>query len=52
MNNLSNEELRNVEGGAFKLSLGGLLLIGGGILAFAAGVVNGVLRPLTCSSTK
>lgn len=45
MKELNNEELMNVSGGAVKI----WALIGIGIFAFAAGVVDGYLRPLKCN---
>lgn len=49
MNKLTNEELSNISGGAIKLAIT-KWLIGGGIATFIIGVVNGYLRPLTCST--
>ncbi|HIS18018.1 MAG TPA: class IIb bacteriocin, lactobin A/cerein 7B family [Candidatus Coprovivens excrementavium] len=48
---LTEKELNEVNGGAIKLSVGTFLIIGG-ILSFTIGLINGYLRPLTCSSTK
>ena len=50
MNRLKNEELASISGG-LKLS-GGVITIIGGIVTFGIGFVNGLLRPLSCSSTK
>lgn len=52
MKNLTNKELMDIEGGGLKLSAAGIGLLTGGAIAFAIGVINGFLRPLTCSSTK
>lgn len=51
MKNLSKEELQTIEGGALKnvITIG---VIVGGIITFTIGVINGILRPLGCSSTK
>jgi len=43
---LSNEELMNVEGGGFSLGLGIAI---GGLLIFAAGLIDGWVRPLKCN---
>lgn len=51
MNNLTNEELHNINGGAIKLSVGAYLIIGGAA-SFVIGLINGYLRPLACSSSK
>lgn len=51
MNKLTNEELLNINGGAIKIALS-RWLIGGGIATFIIGVINGYLRPLTCSVNK
>ena len=50
MNRLKDEELANISGG-IKLTAGALTIIGGAI-AFGIGFVNGLLRPLSCSSSK
>ena len=50
MNRLKDEELASISGG-LKLSAGALTIIGGAI-AFGIGFVNGLLRPLSCSSSK
>lgn len=52
MRNLDNEELKNIEGGIFKLGFAGIGLIIGGISSFIIGVANGLYRPLSCSSKK
>ena len=49
MNNLSNQELININGGGIKLSVGAFLGVSA-IVSFIIGAVNGFLRPLTCSS--
>lgn len=49
MSELSIEELKKIEGGAIKLAIGKVLLIGGAT-SFLIGLVNGYLRPLLCSS--
>lgn len=49
MYKLTNEELSTINGGAIKLAVT-KWLIGGGIATFIIGVVNGYLRPLTCSA--
>lgn len=49
MNNLSNQELININGGGIKLSMASFLGISA-IVSFVIGAVNGFLRPLTCSS--
>lgn len=46
---LSNDELREIEGGGLKISAAGIGLIVGGVVSFAIGVVNGFLRPLACT---
>ena len=51
MKELNKEELINIEGGAIKSAVT-IGFIVGGIITFAIGVVNGLLRPLGCSSTK
>lgn len=51
MNNLTNNELYEISGGGIKIGMGTYLLIGG-IGSFIIGFVNGLLRPLTCSSSK
>lgn len=48
---LTEKELNEVSGGSIKLSAGGFL-VAGGIISFVIGLVNGYLRPLTCSSAK
>lgn len=48
MKNLTNEELKCVNGGGFKLGIG----IGAGIIAIGAfliGVIDGMIRPLKCN---
>ena len=50
MNRLNKEELANISGG-LKLT-GGLITVIGGAITFGIGFVNGLLRPLSCSSTK
>lgn len=51
MNMLTEKELNDINGGAIKLSAGGFL-VAGGFFTFLIGLVNGYLRPLTCSSAK
>lgn len=51
MQNLTQEELLNVEGGAWKIAIGKWMIIGG-ITTFIIGAINGYLRPLSCSSEK
>ena len=51
MKNLSKEELQTIEGGALKNVIT-ISVIVGGIITFTIGVINGILRPLGCSSTK
>ena len=46
MYNLTNDELRNIRGGA--ISFGAGLLIGAGIV-FLIGVIDGYIRPLKCN---
>ncbi|MBR1416381.1 MAG: class IIb bacteriocin, lactobin A/cerein 7B family [Bacilli bacterium] len=42
---MSNEELSNIKGGAFKWTIiGGIMAIG----AFVAGIIDGYLRPYKC----
>lgn len=46
---LTKEQLQNVEGGAIRqIATTGFII--GGIITFVIGVINGVLRPLSCSS--
>lgn len=45
---LDNKKLSEIKGGAFKLSAGKWLALGGA-LSFAIGVVSGFLRPSSCS---
>jgi bacteriocin-like protein len=49
--NLSEQELNNIEGGAILLGIG-KWIISGGIVTFIIGTINGILRPLTCTSDK
>ena len=49
--NLEEQELKNIEGGALLLGLG-KWVIGGGLVTFMIGAINGYLRPLTCGSDK
>jgi hypothetical protein len=49
--NLSEQELSNIEGGAILLGIG-KWIISGGIVTFIIGTINGILRPLTCTSDK
>ena len=51
MNTLTEKELYDVEGGGLKIGLNLALGIGAAI-TFVIGVVNGILRPLTCTSSK
>lgn len=47
MNKLKEEELNNINGGgALKW------VIIGGVITFVIGLINGIQRPLTCSSSK
>lgn len=48
---LKEEQLNNIEGGAFKVTSSKWAIIGGGI-AFAIGFISGFLRPSTCQSGK
>lgn len=48
---LSEKELNEINGGAIKIGVGTFLIIGGAV-SFLIGLVNGYLRPLTCSSSK
>ena len=50
MNRLNNEELASIKGG-LKIT-GGIITIIGGLVTFGIGFVNGLLRPLGCSSSK
>lgn len=51
MNGLTNEELMLINGGAIKIASG--LLVGiAGAATFIIGVINGILRPLSCSKSK
>lgn len=49
MTELNNEELIKIEGGVLKSTASGFII--GGIITFAIGFINGILRPLGCSST-
>ncbi len=51
INELNNEELTNIEGGAFKLTAT-FCIVAGAVAAFAIGVYNGLKRPLSCASEK
>lgn len=51
MKQLKKEELVQVNGGIAKVTVGGLLSIGG-LISFLIGAINGYLRPLSCSSEK
>ena len=44
---LSNEEMLNVKGGAFKLKM--ISAIIGGLIVFAIGVVDGIVNPKKCN---
>lgn len=45
MNDLTNDELLSVNGGAFKIGICiGIVAVG----AFIAGVIDGIIRPLKC----
>ena len=46
---LTNEELKNVDGGSLKLTVGGVLLIVGSAAVFALGVLKGVMGEASCS---
>ena len=50
MNELTNKELNNIEGGALRTT--GIWIIVGAISSLVVGVLNGVLRPLSCKSAK
>lgn len=50
MNRLKDEELSNIAGG-LKIT-GGVIAVIGGFVTFGIGFVNGLLRPLSCSSSK
>lgn len=49
--NLTNKELSDINGGALKIAAS-KWLIGGGIVTFIVGVLNGYLRPLSCKAGK
>ena len=51
MKKIKESELVNVTGGIAKVTVGGLLSIGG-LISFLIGAINGYLRPLSCSSEK
>ena len=46
---LSNEQLVSIQGGAVKTGV--IAIIGAGIV-FIIGVINGLTRPYTCSSSR
>ncbi len=46
MKNLTNDELKNVDGGGFKLGIG--LGIAAGV-TFIIGFIDGLIRPLKCN---
>lgn len=46
MKNLTNEELKNVDGGALKLGIG-LAIVAG--VTFVIGFIDGLIRPLKCN---
>ena len=47
---LSNKELNKIEGGLLKTT--GVWMIVGAVTSLIVGVMNGVLRPLSCKSAK
>lgn len=47
MNELSNEEMLNIKGGALKFKMIGAVV--GGIVVFIIGVVNGLVNPQRCN---
>ena len=47
MNALTNIELNNVKGGAFKWGLAFALT---GIFSFIAGVIDGIINPIKCNN--
>ena len=48
MKNLTNEELKCVDGGGVSLGLGiGALIVAG--VTFIVGVIDGMVRPLKCN---
>jgi lactobin A/cerein 7B family class IIb bacteriocin len=51
MKNLNKEELIEIEGGAIKSTVTMGFIIAG-IVTFTIGVINGILRPLGCSTTE
>lgn len=46
MKNLTNDELKNVDGGGFKLGIG-LGIVAG--VTFIIGFIDGLIRPLKCN---
>lgn len=47
--NLTDKELMSTKGGGVSY---GLIVIIGGALTFIAGVIDGILRPLSCNKKK
>lgn len=47
MNELNNEEMLNVKGGAIRFKLIGAVI--GGVVVFIAGLVNGLVNPQRCN---
>jgi lactobin A/cerein 7B family class IIb bacteriocin len=48
---LTNKELSNINGGGLKLTAAKWVIVGG-IATFIIGFVNGILRPLSCKTSK
>ncbi len=46
---LTNEELKAVDGGSLKVTVGGVLLAVGSAAVFALGLLKGVMGSPTCS---
>ncbi len=46
---LTKEELKEIDGGSIKMTVGGVLIAVGGAVVFALGVLKGVMSSPTCS---
>ncbi len=47
MSNLTNDELKNIKGGAINVAV---VLGISAIITFAIGIIDGIVRPLKCHS--
>ena len=48
---MTDQELKQIDGGLLKVVVGKYIIIGGAI-SFLIGAINGYLRPLSCYSRK